>query len=191
MEWVSNVGKIIILRIGHRAVRDKRITTHVTLTARGLGADGIMICGVKDTRISNSVDRVVEQWGGEFSIDFCPSWKTAIAQWLERGGEVIHLTMYGLPLLEVLEQIRKSEKDKLVVIGAEKVPGEVYELATYNVSVSNQPISEVSALGVFLDRYFEGKELSKEFKGHKIRILPQRAGKKTAPNHFSPSTKED
>jgi len=178
---VSDMGKIVVLRMGHRAVRDKRITTHVALTARGLGADGILICRVNDTKITCSVDRVVEQWGGKFSIGFCPSWKTAITQWLGRGGEVIHLTMYGLPLLEVLEQIRKSEKDKLVVVGAEKVPGEVYELATHNVSVSNQPISEVSALGVFLDRYFGGKELSKEFEGHKILILPQKAGKKTIP----------
>lgn len=175
------MGKIIVLRMGHRAVRDKRITTHVALTARGLGADGIMICGVKDTKIARSVDRVVEQWGGKFSISFCSSWKTAIIRWLERGGEVIHLTMYGLPILEVLKQIKESEKDKLIVVGAEKVPGEVYGLATHNVSVSNQPISEVSALGVFLDRYFGGEELSKEFEDHKIHILPQRAGKKTIP----------
>jgi len=175
------VVKIIILRMGHRAARDKRITTHVALTARGLGADGILICGVKDTKITHSVNRVVEQWGGEFSIGFSSLWKTTITQWLERGGEVIHLTMYGLPLLKVLRQIRNSEKDKLIVVGAEKVPSEVYKLATYNVSVSNQPISEVSALGVFLDRYFEGKELSKQFKDHKICILPQRAGKKTVP----------
>jgi len=177
---VSELGKIVVLRMGHRPARDKRITTHVALTARGLGADGILICGVEDKKIIQSVNQVTEKWGGPFSISFCSSWKRAITQWLERGGEVIHLTMYGLPLLEVLEQIRGSDKDKLVVVGAEKVPREVYELATYNVSVTNQPISEISALAVFLDRYFDGKELLKKFEDYRIRIIPQRAGKKTA-----------
>jgi tRNA (cytidine56-2'-O)-methyltransferase len=122
---------------------------------------------------------VVENWGGPFSISFCPSWESFVNKWLKRGGEVVHLTMYGLPLLEALEQIRRSNKDKLVVVGAEKVPREVYGLATYNISVTHQPISEVSALGVFLDRYFNGCELLKEFEGHNIRILRYGVGKKT------------
>jgi len=180
------MAKIIVLRIGHRPSRDKRITTHVALTARALGADGILICGAEDPKIVRSVNRVVERWGGSFSIGFCPSWRDIVKSWLERGGEVIHLTMYGLPLLEVLGRTRESEKDKLVVVGAEKVPREVYELATYNVSVTNQPISEVSALGVFLDRYFGGEEFHREFQGYQTRVLPQKAGKVCVP-----STQED
>jgi len=35
-------------------------------------------------------------------------------------------------------------------------------------------------LAVFLDRLFEGQELSKEFEGAKIRIIPQTRGKKVA-----------
>ncbi|MDH5420053.1 MAG: tRNA (cytidine(56)-2'-O)-methyltransferase, partial [Candidatus Bathyarchaeota archaeon] len=31
---------------------------------------------------------------------------------------------------------------------------------------------------VFLDRFFEGRELSKEFEGAKIKIIPQVRGKK-------------
>lgn len=170
--------KILVLRLGHRPARDKRLTTHVALTARGLGADGIVIHGAEDSKIVHSINRVVENWGGPFSIGFCSSWKSFIAEWFERGGEVVHLTMYGIPLSEVLEQIRKSDKDKLVVVGAEKVPREAYDLATYNVSVTHQPISEVSALGVFLDRYFNGYELQKEFEGRNIRIIRHGKGKK-------------
>ena len=172
--------KILVLRLGHRPARDKRLTTHVALTARGLGADGIVIHGTEDSKIVHSVNRVVKDWGGPFPISFCSSWKSFVTQWLERGGEVIHLTMYGLPLPEALEQIRKSDKDKLVVVGAEKVPREVYDLSTYNVSVTHQPISEVSALGVFLDQYFNGYELLKEFEGRNIRIIRHGAGKKTS-----------
>lgn len=183
---VFEMVKIIVLRIGHRPARDKRITTHVALTARGLGADGILICGSEDPKITCSVKQVVERWGGPFSIGFCSSWRETISRWLKRGGEVIHLTMYGMPLLEMIDQIRESKKDKLVVVGAEKVPRKVYDLATYNLSVTNQPISEVSALGVFLDRYYNGEELSRMFQNPQTRILPQKAGKMTAP-----STQED
>ena len=33
----------------------------------------------------------------------------------------------------------------MIVVGAEKVPREIYELADYNVAVGSQPHSEVSA----------------------------------------------
>ena len=188
---VTAVAKIQILRMGHRPARDKRLTTHVALTARGFGADGILICGARDAKIVRSVERVVEKWGGSFSIEFCSSWKVALSDWRERGGEIIHLTMYGQPLPEALAQVRGSDKDKLIVVGAEKVPGEVYRLATYNISVTHQPISEVSALAVFLDRYFDGRELFKEFEGCRMQIH-QHWTEKNMNSLSSPfSTRED
>ena len=63
------------------------------------------------------------------------------------------------------------------MIGGEKVPGEVYGLADYNIAVTNQPHSEVAALAVFLHEYFSGKELDKKFRG-RLKIVPQAAGKK-------------
>ncbi|HZD43535.1 MAG TPA: tRNA (cytidine(56)-2'-O)-methyltransferase, partial [Methanomicrobiales archaeon] len=67
----------------------------------------------------------------------------------------------------------------LVVVGAEKVPGEVYGLADYNLSVTGQPHSEISSLAVFLDWLAEGKELSREFPGAQISVEPCEKGKKT------------
>ncbi len=66
----------------------------------------------------------------------------------------------------------------VLVVGASKVPGGVYELATWNVAVTNQPISEVSALALFLDRYFEGKEFALDFENPEVRIMPSERGKK-------------
>ena len=98
--------------------------------------------------------------------------------WKSKGGEIAHLTAYGIPLPEAMEAINASPKPKLVVVGAEKVPGEVFEAANWNVAVTNQPISEVSALAMFLDRYFEGKQFSKEFENAQLRIIPSAHGKK-------------
>jgi tRNA (cytidine56-2'-O)-methyltransferase len=63
-------------------------------------------------------------------------------------------------------------------VGASKVPREIYSMADYNVALGHQPHSEVSALAVFLDRLFDGRELTSTFKDAKIRIIPSQQGKK-------------
>jgi tRNA (cytidine56-2'-O)-methyltransferase len=83
--------------------------------------------------------------------------------------------MYGSNLPDVIDEIRGCE-DILVVVGAEKVPAEVYDLADWNVAVGNQPHSEVAALAVFLDRLFQGQELCGEFEGG-LKIVPTPRGK--------------
>ena len=161
---------IVVLRLGHRPERDKRITTHVALVARAFGASGIILAS-RDERIKEKIEDVVNRWGGDFFIDFT-DWKEYIRKW---KGIKVHLTMYGLPIDEVMPEIKKH-KDILIIVGAEKVPGEIFKLADYNVAIGNQPHSEVAALAVFLDRYYEGKELKKDFKG-KLRIIPSKNSK--------------
>ena len=67
----------------------------------------------------------------------------------------------------------------MLLLGSQKVPGEFYseEVSDFNVAVGNQPHSECSALAIFLDRYFEGKELAKAFEKAKIEIVPKDRGK--------------
>jgi tRNA (cytidine56-2'-O)-methyltransferase len=84
--------------------------------------------------------------------------------------------MYGIPIQNKIKQLRRS--NVLVIIGSEKVPGEVYGLADFNIAVSNQPHSEVAALAIFLHEYFRGKELNKKFSAAKLKIIPQERGKK-------------
>jgi tRNA (cytidine56-2'-O)-methyltransferase len=169
--------EIVILRLGHRPERDQRVSTHVGLLSRALGARGMYLAG-QDKGIVRSIERVVEQWGGDFFIEDQIKWKRCIDEWKRSGGRVVHLTMYGLPLRDHEEAIRTLEK-VLVIVGAEKVPGEVYGLADYNISVTGQPHSEIASLAVFLDRIFEGAELGNEFPGAKIRVIPGATGKQT------------
>jgi tRNA (cytidine56-2'-O)-methyltransferase len=170
--------QVLVLRLGHRIPRDLRVTTHVCLTARAFGADGLILADVVDKALEQTVRDVSHRFGGDFQIRMGQPWRQVVKDWKAKGGEVIHLTAYGVRLPEAMEAIRASSSPKLVVVGAEKVPGEVYELATWNVSVTNQPISEVSALALFLDRYFKGKEFSAEFKNARLRIVPSARGKK-------------
>ena len=160
---------IRVLRMGHRPLRDKRVTTHVCLVARAFGAEEVII-DRKDETLKKSMEKVVGQWGGDFRISFGSPKKVVD----DFEGVIVHLTMYGMPLEGEISNIKR--KDVLVVVGAEKVPSWVYEAADFNVSVTNQPHSEIAALALFLDRYFEGKELNASFEG-KLSIVPSRKGK--------------
>ncbi|HUK93064.1 MAG TPA: tRNA (cytidine(56)-2'-O)-methyltransferase [Methanomicrobiales archaeon] len=171
--------KVCVLRLGHRPFRDKRVTTHVGLAARAFGAAG-MYLAAEDPGLTESIRDVVARWGGSFFIEDGVSWKRCVRDWKEKGGTVVHLTMYGLPMTEVVGEIRKRE-DLLIVVGAEKVPGEIYGLADYNVSVTGQPHSEVSGTAVFLDHLFEGMELGLTYPDAELRIYPSSDGKRTGP----------
>ncbi len=164
---------ITVLRIGHRPQRDKRITTHVALVARAFGADRIIIT-TKDEKIERSVRDIVERFGGNFEILSGIPLKRALKDF---KGTIVHLTMYGLPVDEIIPKIPKV-KDLMIIVGAEKVPREIYELADFNVAVGNQPHSEVAALAIFLDRFLGGKELRREFENAKMKVIPQERGKK-------------
>jgi len=171
--------KVVVLRLGHRLGRDKRISTHVGLVARAFGAAGIVYVGEVEESVLNSLRKVVETWGGPFFVEKTSSYRQFIREWKKKGGIVVHLTMYGINIegTDIIERIRATGKDILVVVGAEKVPRDVYEMADFNVAIGNQPHSEVAALAVFLDRLFGGKELTRQFKGARLVIIPSERGK--------------
>ncbi len=176
-----------VLRLGHRVRRDKRITTHCALTSRAFGVDEMVFTGDKDESIIKSVRDVVKRWGGNFRISYSKKWKDVLFSKRNQDYKIVHLTMYGVQLLDVIPKIRK-EKNLLVVVGGEKVPPEIFKEADYNVSVGLQPHSEVAALAVFFHEYFKGKELTRDFNNKKfekgIKILPQEKGKKVIKNSF-------
>jgi len=163
---------ITVLRIGHRLGRDKRITTHVALVARAFGANKILVDTV-DKKIMETISSTCTRFGGNFEIETGVDAKKILKQW---NGVIVHLTMYGEQVENSIKKIDKK-KDLLIVVGAEKVPPFVYEMANFNVAVGNQPHSEVAALAIFLDRYNKGSWQRKKFDG-KIEILPSHKGKK-------------
>jgi len=164
--------------LGHRYVRDKRVTTHLLLAARVFGAHKVLYTGQRDEELEKSIQKINETWGGSFKVEYTENWERIIENWKRNEGEIIHLTMYGLPIQDVIHSVRESQRDKLIVVGGAKVPRVVFKMADWNISVTSQPHSEISALCIFLHELFEGKELSKTFENAKIRIIPQADGKK-------------
>ncbi len=169
--------EIVVLRYGHREVRDYRVTSHCALVSRALGAKKMIICGEEDPIAKNTIDGVNKTWGGDFKIEFTNSWEKTAKEYKKSGYLLVHLTMYGVKLNLAEGKIKKKNKI-MVIIGSQKVERAVYELADYNTAVSSQPHSEIAALAIFLDRLGNGKELDKKFKGARCQIIPQPKGKK-------------
>ncbi len=165
---------ITILRINHRPFRDKRITTHVALTGRAFGATSILVDS-EDEELESTINKVSKNFGGNFSIRTGVNWRKELKK---AGTTVVHLTMYGEPVEKAMPGIIEDsgDRDLMIVVGASKVPGDIYAESSFNVSVTNQPISEVSALAIFLDRYHQGRELQNDFEG-RLKIMPSDRGK--------------
>jgi len=154
----------------------------VALTARALGASGFILSDIEDEKIKATVEKVVKNWGGPFHFEMGTSWKKVVKEWKAKGGIVVHLTAYGenIETSDVLQRIKALNRDVLVIVGSQKVPGEFFSetVSDFNVAVGNQPHSECASLAIFLDRFFGGKELTKTFENAKLEIVPQKRGKK-------------
>ena len=164
-----------MLRLGHRPSRDKRVSTHLLLAARAFGAKRAFYTGTRDESLEESIRKIVRDWGGDFTVEHADGWKPVLRGW---EGKVVHLTMYGIPMQDTVDEIRSDPSPKLVVVGGAKVPGEVYGEADWNVAVTGQPHSEVSALALFLHELYQGRELGLDFPGARLRVIPQARGKK-------------
>lgn len=161
------MGEVTVLRLGHRVAHDRRISTHVCLTARAYGADRIVFPDAA-SEVRSTVEDITERFGGSFAVEETSSWRPLIR---DHEGPSVHLTMYGQRHDEVLEEL-DTDEDLLVIVGAEKVPADVYDLATHNVAVGNQPHSEVAALGTILHEFCGPDVLYEEREGAEVRIEP-------------------
>lgn len=180
-EKLSNMPKVVVLRWGHR-YRDQRLTSHVALTARALGASGFIMTDMTDPKVEKTIKKVLDSWGGDFMFEMGQPWKTVVKEWRKKNGVTVHLTAYGenIQTSDVMKRIRTTGKDILVIVGSQKVPAGFFSssISDFNVAVGNQPHSECSSLAVFLDRFFEGEELSEDYISNKKKIIPQARGKR-------------
>jgi tRNA (cytidine56-2'-O)-methyltransferase len=176
---------VVVLRLGHRPARDKRITTHVALAARALGASGIIISGEQDEELVARLGAIPKKWGGEFFARHSKEWKAEIRRF---GGDTVHLTMYGEEFRKTIKKIERkagslgttrgagAKRKLMLVVGAGKVPRELYDMCAYNCSVGNQPHSEVAAVALFLYE-LNGRRLAGEFSGARLSVVPNARGK--------------
>jgi tRNA (cytidine56-2'-O)-methyltransferase len=150
------------------------------LVSRALGAESIFLEDAEKD-VTATLEAVNRRWGGGFQAVLGASWRRAVQDAKKEGRSVVHLTMYGMPLQDVVKDLRKLEK-VLIVVGGPKVPGRVYREADFNVAVTSQPHSEVAALAIVLHEIQSGEELKRAFPKSKLKILPTAHGKRVVEN---------
>ncbi len=173
---------VTILRLAHRRDRDKRITSHLGLTARAFGADRFLLAGDEDPAVLSTMRSVATRFGGDFEARH----ESSPIGWLKRfaqrdgldgsAGVAIHLTMYGEPFRAVIPTIRR-DRPVVIVVGGAKVPGQVYGICQYNIAVGHQPHSEVAALALFLDAWYASVATPLRFSYGELRVVGSRSGK--------------
>jgi len=169
-----------ILRLGHRVVRDERITTHISLVARLFKINKVLIAGVEDRGLRKSIKKMQELWGGNLEILTNVNALEYIKTWKENGGKTVHLTMYGERITDEIIDTIKDFNKFLIIIGSQKVPTEIYEEADINLSIGNQPHSELSAVTIFLYEIMNKDKdfLYRKFENAKQKIVPTKKSKK-------------
>jgi len=172
----SHPFPITVLRLGYRIGRDPRINTHLGLVSRALGANEFLVSGDKNNKMFETINQVTKTFGGVFLTKHLESPMTWIRNYKseEKGGingTIIHLTMYGEDYRKIVPLIPKN-KPLAIIVGGAKVPASIYRMAHYNVSVGNQPHSEVAALALLLDKLQEGNSIDQDFSNPKLEIIP-------------------
>ena len=172
--------EIEVLRLGHRLGRDPRITTHLALVSRAMGASNFVLAGDEDEKLFSNIHSVNERFGHGLSCRYEKSPMRMLREIANSEEEskpiIIHLTMYGEPFKQVIPNIPK-DKPVLVVVGGAKVPGELFKVSDFNIAVGNQPHSEVAALALFLDSWTNGEGFNREFSEPQLVISPSKSGK--------------
>jgi len=131
--------------------------------------------------IKDTLSKVNKTWGSGFELEYIENWRALIKSKKKDGAKIVHLTMYGQNINDVHKEI-SHQKHILIVVGAEKVPRDVYENADYNVAVGSQPHSEISALAIVLDRIQNGKQFDAKFDNARLQIIPSKKDKQVISN---------
>jgi tRNA (cytidine56-2'-O)-methyltransferase len=144
--------------------------------SRAFGASKILMYDA-NPEIKDTISKVNKIWGSGFKVEIIENWKEVIKSKKANSYKIIHLTMYGENINTVQATLR-GENKVLIVVGAEKVPREIYDMADYNVAIGNQPHSEIAALAILLDRILQGKQFQKKHANAQREIIPTSKGKR-------------
>ena len=173
---------VTILRLGYRRGRDPRITTHLALVARALGAQKFLFSGDEDEKMEDNISSVNQRFGGNMEIEHIKSPMAWLRKFVRDGVDgnppatAVHLTMYGASYRSVTPNIRR-DRPLVVIVGGAKVPSEVFQISQYNLAVGNQPHSEVAALALFLDGWYGTGSVERNLDGGELIINPSNTGK--------------
>ena len=81
--------RVDVLRLGYRLGRDPRITTHLALVGRALGADRFLLAGDEDPKMFENLESVADRFGGGMETEHIhspPSARSTISRNCSKRG---------------------------------------------------------------------------------------------------------
>ncbi|MDE1856552.1 MAG: hypothetical protein KGH98_00540 [Candidatus Micrarchaeota archaeon] len=150
----------------------------LALAARALGASGISFCfddkkRVEKAKISRKMGSIAKEWGGTFKVEFPEDWKEWIGA--KKNYKKIYLTMYGVPMRKLTYTLR-TYKNILLVVTTNKPLKDLFGVADFNISITNQPHTSVSSVAVFLYEFYKEREPAMKFENAKVKVVPTDRG---------------
>ncbi len=146
------------------------------MVARAFGAGSITFYP-EDRRIMRKLSRKCKalnrDWGGSFSYSFTDNWKRFIDE--KKNYLKVYLTRYGLPMKNIGYQVR-TYKNLLIIVSEKEDIKPLYKVADFNLSITAQPHSCASAIGVFLHDFYQGRELAMHFENARYKVNPEQHG---------------
>ncbi len=164
---------ITVLVIGRCA---REVITDICMTSRAFGASKVAFTCKKDKAVARMIGRISREWGGKFSISFGADYKKMMGN--SPNYKTVFLTQYGLPVEKVKHSLRTYKNVMLVVASSEDYTMRLIQSADFNVSITTQPHSSVSAIAVFLHTYFDGRENAMQFENARMKVIPSERGMK-------------
>ncbi|MHA1798658.1 MAG: tRNA (cytidine(56)-2'-O)-methyltransferase [Candidatus Helarchaeota archaeon] len=161
-------------------IRDERITTHLALISRLFDVRKFLLADIEDKGLKQNIKKLQNIWGGNLDLQVKINPSKYITNWKLSKGFIVHLTMYGEKFDDEILKKLKTHKKLLIIVGSQKVPFKYYELSDLNLSIGNQPHSELSALTILLYELLGRKKdfLYRDFKNSKQKIIPSSKSKK-------------
>lgn len=146
---------------------------NIILASRAFGANAVIFT-TTDKKSMNKMKRlcqsVSKEWGGTFNIQFISNWKTFIPK--KKNYKSIYLTRYGIGITEKEYELR-TYKNILLILSVSENIKELYNIADFNISITHQPHTIISAIVAFLSVYYHGRELALHFENAEYKIIPE------------------
>lgn len=159
---------ITVLIIGAGSLENEK---DIALASRAFGASSVIFTSRKNNKLVNYFKSVNRQWGGRFEIRFERDWERVLEE--KKRYEKIYLTKSGAPIGKMMYRIRTYKNILLIATLAENLK-KLDGMIDYNVSVTTQPHSSVSAIAVFLHMFFSGRELAVRFNNARSKIVQEK-----------------
>ena len=146
------------------------------LAARAFGASSIIFTTPKNSRVVRYFKGLSARWGGNFNVEFTNDWRKELD--VKKNYKVVYLTRFGVPIRSV-ESILRTYKNLVVVVSTTDNKSAIRR-ADFNVSISTQPHTNISAISVFLHEFYSGRELALHFENARYKVVPAARGMRVA-----------